>query len=88
MTPTELSLIAVYKSPVIPLLEISKKYLNLGPEQAARQAAINELPFPTFRLNDSRKAPLLVKVTDLAAHIDRVSEKAQGDWSKSQVEPA
>lgn len=88
MTPTELSLIAVYKSPVIPLLEISKKYLNLGPEQASRKAALNELPFAAFRMTDSRKAPWMVKTSDLAAHIDRVSEKAQGDWSKSQVEPA
>ena len=85
MTPTELTLIAVYKSPVIPLLEISKKYLNLGPEVAARKAGSNELPFAAFRLTDSVKSPWMVKASDLAAHIDSVGEKAQTEWEKSQV---
>ena len=85
MSPTELTLIAVYKSPVVPLLEISKQYLNLGPEQAARKAAAHELPFPAFHLTDSKKSPWMVKTSDLAKHIDATGQSAQDEWAKSQV---
>ena len=40
---------------------------------------------PVARLRDSRKAPLMVRVVDLAAHIDAVSECAKESWDNSQV---
>ena len=53
--------------------------------EAAKLAAVNDLPFPTFRLRDSRKAPLMVTVSDLAKHIDSSSECAKKEWDYSQV---
>lgn len=85
MTPTEIKLLAIHKGPIIPLAEISKRYLGRSPQEAARLAATNQLPFPAFRLRDSFKSPLMVKVEDLARHIDTVAECAKESWENSQV---
>lgn len=84
MSPTEIQLLAIYKGP-IPLTEISKRYLDLSPEEALRRASLNKLPFPTFRLSESRKSPVLVAIEDLAAHIDSRRRCAKEHWEHSQV---
>ncbi len=85
MTPTELKLTAIHKGPVARLADISKAYLGMEYSEAAKLAAVNDLPFPTFRLRDSRKAPLMVRVVDLAAHIDSTSKCAKESWDNSKV---
>jgi hypothetical protein len=84
MTPTELQLLAIHKGPV-PLDDICERYLNLGREEALRRAALNQLPFPTFKLAPSRKAPVLVHLKDLAHHIDESHRCAKESWEHSQV---
>jgi hypothetical protein len=84
MTPTELMLLAIYRGPV-PLDDICTRYLNMNREVAYKAAALNHLPFPTFRLSESKKAPLLVDLRDLAAHIDHSRECAKASWEHSQV---
>lgn len=73
---TALALLSIHKSPTVPLADICQQYLGLGYEEALRKAARAELPVPVFRLNNSRKAPLMVHVKDLAAHIDRARNEA------------
>jgi hypothetical protein len=85
MTPTEITLLAVHKSPAIPLVDICDRYLGLGQVEAGRQAALHLLPFPTFKVSASRKAPIMVAVKDLAAHIDHAAECAKKEWQHSQV---
>lgn len=85
MTPTEIKLTAIHKGPVARLADISKAYLGMEYSEAAKLAAVNDLPFPTFRLRDSRKAPLMVRVVDLAAHIDSTSKCAKESWENSKV---
>ena len=85
MTPTTIQLLAIHKAPAVPLAEISKRYLNLSPEEAARMAALHKLPFPTFSLRESQKAPLMVHLEDLAEHIDRARRCAIKSWEHSQV---
>lgn len=81
-TPTELQLLAVYRAPAVSLDAISKEYLNVAPGQARRAASLNQLPFPTFKLSPSQKAPVMVKVSDLAAHIDATHQAAKDEWEK------
>ena len=57
---TALALMSLYKTPTIRLDEICERYLNLSPAEATKRAARAELPFPAFKLNDSRKAPWCV----------------------------
>jgi hypothetical protein len=84
MSQTELQLVCVY-GPVIPLESISKVYFDLSYAEACRAAALDKLPVPTFRLTKSQRAPVLVRASDLAAHIDATHEKAQREWEKSRV---
>ena len=85
MSPTEVHLLAALKAPVVPLYDICDKWLNLNPKSARELAALNTLPFPTFRISDSRSAPLLVSVHDLAEHIDARHAQAKETWTRSQV---
>lgn len=69
------------------LESVAEKYFNLKPSVAKRKAAKGELPVPAFRLGGA-KSPLLVKQSDLDAHIQtryddaaelqRKIEEAQG----------
>jgi len=85
MTPTEFQLFVQYRDAVIPVDSICEKYLNLTAPEARRRALLNKLPFPTFRVIKSQKAPIMVKLVDLAAHIDKQHEQAHALWSHSQV---
>jgi hypothetical protein len=84
MTPTELSLIALY-GPAVPLEAVCKVYFGLSYEEARRAAGTNDLPVPTFRLRDSAKAPLLMHTAELAAWIDKTAADSEAEWAKSQV---
>ena len=85
MTPTEFQLFVQFRDTAIRVDDICQKYLNLTPAEARRRALLNKLPFPTFRLVQSQKAPVMVKLTDLASHIDKQHEVAQRVWEHSQV---
>lgn len=73
------------QEPVVPLTDICAKYLNMSAKKAMEKAALNQLPFPTFRLSDSQRAPVLVSVPDLLAHIEVCRAAANESWQKSQV---
>lgn len=85
MTQTELQLLAVFRAPAVPLKKVCEDYLGTGYREACRQAGVNTLPVPAFRLTDSQRAPYMVLVRDLAAHIDSVAASAKSDWENSQV---
>ena len=83
MTPTELMLFAAHRSPVIPLADICKDYLGLEPETASQYASLHRLPISAFRLNASRKAPWVVDLRVLAAHIDSSRQSAAEQFLNS-----
>ena len=85
MTNTELHLLALHRTPAVPLDDICDTYLSMAADSARRHAALNTLPFPTFRLSSSIKAPIMVKLSDLAKLIDRQHQCAQAAWETSQV---
>ena len=85
MSPTETHLLTALKAPVVPLVDICDRWLNINPKTAREAAALNRLPFPTFKMSDSNKAPLLVSVHDLAEHIDARHTAAKASWAQSQV---
>ena len=85
MTKTELMLLATYRDPMIPLSLICEKYFNMQLKSAQAKAALNLLPVPTWRLIDSRKAPLMVRLTDLATYLDSRSDTERARWEQSQL---
>ena len=82
---TSLALMSLYKAPHVPLKEISDRYFGLGYEEAARRAARQALPIPTFRLVDSQKAPIMVSCEELGNYIDQRAAKAREQWEHCQV---
>ncbi len=82
---SSLALMSIHKSPAIPLAEVCDKYFSLSYEEALKKAARNELPVPTFRLANSRKAPLMVSAEALGAWIDKAEQDARALWERSQV---
>ncbi|MGI9335751.1 MAG: pyocin activator PrtN family protein [Gammaproteobacteria bacterium] len=82
LTNTTFLLMAEFSAPVIRLADISERYLALNPENAKKMALRGELDLPVFRLTDSRKAPLMVHIEDLAALIDRRQENARAEHQK------
>lgn len=82
---TSLALMSIYKSPAIPLIEVCERYFSLSYEEALKKAARNELPVPTFRLANSRKAPLMVSAETLGQWIDKNEADARAQWERSQV---
>jgi hypothetical protein len=85
MTQTEIQLLALYRKVAIPLDRVAADYLGIGTSQAMRLATLNQLPFPTMRMTDSRKAPYAVRISDLAAYLDKLHEGASQSWQNSQV---
>lgn len=82
---THLALMSLYKSPAIPLSEVCERFFSLSYDEAMKRAARNELPVPTFRLSESRKAPVMVSAEELGNWIDKASQEARAAWQRSQV---
>jgi hypothetical protein len=74
-----------FGEPAVPLANVCQRYLGMKYPTARAAANANELPFPVFRLNDSRKAPWMVHIDDLAEHIDSRRKCANESWTASQV---
>jgi hypothetical protein len=85
VTDTELRLLAVFKAPAVRLEDVCEHYFGIAIKTANDYATLNKLPIPAFRLVNSQKAPWMVKLSDLAAHIDNAQRLATELWEKSQV---
>lgn len=85
MTQTEIQLLAVYRTPVVSVDSVAEPYFGLTAIEARRLAAAQRLGVPTFRLRDSRKAPLMVHVRDLAQYIDVLADSARVTHENCQV---
>lgn len=85
MSPTEIQLLAIHRSPVVNLDDICEPYLNMKAKTARREAAANLLPFPAFKIAENKFAPWGVKLSALAEYIDSRAEKAEDSWKRSQL---
>lgn len=78
------ALLARFESPLIPLELICEEFLGLKPKTAESKAKACTLPFPTLKLRNSERSPTMVKVEDLAAHIEKKYEESQKEWQSVQ----
>ncbi|MGY0216272.1 pyocin activator PrtN family protein [Endozoicomonadaceae bacterium StTr2] len=77
MLTTELMLYGKYRKPVIHLSECCDDVLGLCYKNAREAARRGELPFPIIRTRDTRNAPYLVHIRDLARYLDKAFEQAR-----------
>lgn len=82
MLTTELMLYGKYKKPVINLSECCDEVLGLCHKNAREAARRCELPFPVIKARDTRQAPYLVHIRDLARYLDDTFDSARDDFKK------
>lgn len=76
-------LIEQYKSPVVPLEKVIADFLpHLNLATANKKASVQDLPFPTFKADKSKKAPYMVYVSHLAKWLQPHIDVSNSDWSK------
>ena len=80
MNKTEMILLMRFETPAIPLEKICDEYFGCSKGTAKQRARSGTLPVPAFRLGASQKLPWMVKIQDLAAHIDKSYENAKREW--------
>ncbi|MCB1555872.1 MAG: pyocin activator PrtN family protein [Alphaproteobacteria bacterium] len=80
MNKTEMLLFVKYETPAIPLERICEEYFGCAKGTAKQRAKAGTLPIPAFRLGSSQKLPWMVKISDLAAFIDKTHEEAKKEW--------
>lgn len=72
---TAFLLLAEFGQADVPVETVCARYLGLNAGQAKRQAACAGLPFPAYRAG-TQKSPWLVRITDVAAWLDKERERA------------
>lgn len=85
MTPTETMLLAVHRSPAIPLKSICVEWFGMSHLEARRKAALHTLPVPVWPTTPGKRSPLMVRLSDLAKFVDDKAASAATSWSKSQL---
>lgn len=64
--------------PAVELSEIADMF-GLGKDEAIKRAGKRTLPVTCFRMADSQKAPWMVRLDDLALHIDQQRDAARNN---------
>ena len=89
MTITHHLLLAQFSNRVlIPVDELAKPYLGLSIATAKRKAKMNELPFPTFKVEGSQKSPYVVHLHNLVFFIEKRTIEAENLWKEYQYKMA
>ncbi|MET2901642.1 pyocin activator PrtN family protein [Vibrio rotiferianus] len=77
---TAFALYARFGKSEIYLSDICEEYFGINIKTAQQKARTYELPIPVFRMDESQRAPYLVKAEDLAEFIDKKHERAREEW--------
>lgn len=71
-----------YRSMTVELMTIvSDYYPHLSKAEALRKANNQEFPFSVFKIDQSKRAPFLVHVKDLADILDKKYSEASKDYA-------
>lgn len=79
---TEDYLFMKYRSMAVELMDIVADYYpHLSKAEALRKANKQEFPFSVFKIDQSKRAPFLVHVKDLADILDNQYSEASKDFA-------
>lgn len=71
-----------YRSMIVELMTIVTDYYpHLSKAEALRKANNQEFPFSVFKIDQSKRAPFLVHVKDLADILDKQYSEASKDFA-------
>ncbi|KQN46668.1 pyocin activator protein PrtN [Serratia sp. Leaf50] len=74
---TTFLLMAEFETATIALSDVAERYFGMKPATAEVKASRGQFPVPTFRANDSQKAPRMIHIQDLAEHLDLQRKKGK-----------
>ncbi|SUO95184.1 pyocin activator PrtN family protein [Suttonella ornithocola] len=79
---TATALLIKYQTPTPLLTEVAQQYFpHIAERELKGRAARQDLPFPVFKIDKSKKAPYYVHLSALAAWIDKQQKAAENDFS-------
>ena len=79
MLSTELMLYGKYQKPVIPLEECCKEITGVSYKKACEYINKGEWPFPVTKAYESKRAPYLAHIKDIAQYLDELFASARQD---------
>jgi len=82
---TNFALLARFETPIINLNDICEEFFGVSVKTAKQRIKCQDFPVPTFRLTESERSPVFVKVEDLAVYIDKRYSEAFQEWNKVQA---
>jgi len=84
MNKTLMLLMMEHEKAVVPLKDIHEQYFGIDTLAKANQRArAHELPVPVFRMG-SNKSDWLIRLEDLAFHMDKIANEQKENWQKMQ----
>lgn len=87
-TPTLFVLMAEHDArTTLTVEEVGKHYWDMSPKYAQRLAREGRFPVTCFKLDDSRKSPWVVLLTDLGHYLDTRRDKAVQEYNKLNAPP-
>ncbi|WP_087024458.1 pyocin activator PrtN family protein [Thaumasiovibrio subtropicus] len=79
---TNFALLARFGSPTVELRNVCQEFFGITPKTAEQKVKACDFPVPTFKLRDSERSPTLIKIEDLAKHIDECYAAAKHEWQQ------
>jgi hypothetical protein len=79
---TNFALLARFEAPIINLKDVCQEYFGISVKTAMQRIKGQDFPVPTFRLVNSERSPVFIKVEDLANYIDQQYKIASNEWQQ------
>jgi hypothetical protein len=71
-----------YHSTTVDLMDVAKEYYpHISKAEVLRKANNQEFPFSVFKIDQSKRAPFLVHIKDLADALDKERESASKTYT-------
>ncbi|WP_159821470.1 pyocin activator PrtN family protein [Colwellia sp. 20A7] len=77
---TNFALLARFETPIINLKDVCQEFFGITVKTAMQKIKGQDFPVPTFRLANSERSPVFIKVEDLANYIDQQYQIASKEW--------
>ena len=79
---THFALLAFHQTTTINLKDVCQEYFGISVKTAMQKIKGQDFPVPTFRLTNSERSPVFIKVEDLANYIDQQYKIASDEWQQ------
>jgi hypothetical protein len=79
---TNFALLARFETPIVNLKDVCQEFFGYTIKTSMQKIKGQDFPVPTFRLVESERSPVFVKIEDLALYIDKCHSCASQEWNK------